>query len=1118
MTNRNALWAATALAGALLSATAVYAQETSGGMRGQVTDESGAPVAGATVTITHQPTGSSVTTLTDADGLYTVRNLRVGGPYSVQFSGKGFEPTTQTVATVGIGDPTPADAILFSASNTVSEVVVVASRGAVQTGPRLRVTQRQIDSSTSLNRDLKDYARRSPFVILDPTNNNALNIGGQNTRTNTITIDGVKQTDNFGLQANGYPTQNAPISISAVQSLNIEVAPYDVQYGAFQGGTVNVVTKSGGNEFHGELFSERYDNDWRGHHYEYNRSLDGTKVRAPVLARFNNKTWGASLSGPIWKDHLFFFLNYEKNESNQPVTTGPKGSGSTNEVPGVTQADVDQVRGIIKSVYGYDPLDWKSSSLPVEDEKKFVKLDWNIVDGHRASFSWQKTVGAALNSTGSSTSVSTPSLGLLSKWYNLTTDLEVYKGQLFDQWTDNFSTEINYSHKKVINESEPLAGTDFAEFRVYLNSTVFNANGTPVCTTVSPCPSIFLGPDISRQANQLSNESDLWKFKAQYRLGAHTLTGGYERENLDIFNVFVQRATGQYVFNGLTNLQNKNAFSLQYSNAADNIKEHGAAQFSFVTNTLYLQDEWQVTPTLTVRGGLRYDWYQSDDRPRENPAFQAAYGFKNTGNLDGISLLQPRLGFNWQPTKRLSIYGGVGLFQGGTPNVWISNQYTNTGNLLGFVSCTTANQAANCPNSLSNVNGFQVAAGAQTANTTSANLGTGNTNAIAPGFDTASVWKASIGFAYDFDLSQFRLGDHWRWRMDYLHTETNKAITWVDVYEEAFRSTPAPDGRPTFGTTAAKPLFGSTARQNRTDVVLTNTGQGYVNQLTFGVSKDFDSGWLNGVSIDLAQSFMDARDNTGQTSSVATSSYRQIAISDPNKPPLSNSSWEIAYATKFGVSYERAFIKDFTTRISLYGQRRAGLPFSYTFDDVSATAARNGMFGENSLYTGTDRQLLYVPKLDANGAVTAASDPIVKFAPGFDFAGFNKFLQRAGLLQYAGQISPRNAFRSRDVTTVDLHFAQEVPAFFPQGAHGEFYLDVINFGNLLNNSWGVLQQQPFPYFNAAVVARNCQPGMGFTCTAGPGNYYQYDSFTTRSQSTTDAASVWQLKLGVRYKF
>jgi outer membrane receptor for ferrienterochelin and colicin len=1118
---------------ALAAAPAVYAQVTTGGVTGRVTDSAGKAVAGATVVVRHDPSGTTTTTVTNADGVFTVLNQRVGGPYSVTVTAPDYQDTRTEISSVAIGDPTSADIVIAEkGANAVGEVIVTAVRSKDTMGPQTRITLQDVNTLPSLSRDIKDFLRKSPYVVLDPTNNNALIIGGQNNRANTVLIDGVKQSDDFGLNANGYPTQRSPISLSVVQALNVDVAPYDVQYDEFQGGVVNIVTKSGGNAFHGEAFYEFDNNHLRGQDFIAPNGST-TKFTTP----FSEKTWGATVSGPIIPDKLFFVLNYEAYDSNQPSSFGPTDSNASVKVPDVTTAEAAQVRSILQTKYGYDPQSFSSNNLPIQDRKVFAKLDWNITDNQRAVFEYQHTDGAAQNNTGESTSSTSPSLALLSKWYNLDTDLTVYTGQLFSKWTDNFSTELSYSHKQADNVSQPLAGTSFAQFQVYMPGTVFNANGSPVCTAASPCPSIFLGPDISRQANVLDTTTDELRLKADYHLGNHTITAGLETERDDIFNLFVQNANGAYVFNSITDLQAGNAFSLKYQSAADNNKNDGAAQFSFMTNSAYLQDEWAVTPDLTVRAGLRYDWYTSSDKPLFNQAFQSAYGYTNNKNLDGMSVLQPRVGFDWRPKSGLSVFGGFGLFQGGTPNVWVSDSYSNPGNLIGVVTCNTGNQAANCPGSLTNVNGTQVGAGAKGANTASANAGTGSVNAIAPGFEPASIWKASVGFRYDFDLEDRRMGSNWHFGGDFINSQVNNALYWQDVYQGAYScavtnacsgATVAPDGRPEYGSTlaAGQTLYGTNARQNRQDVVLFDTNRGFEREYTLWIEKDWKDGWAKGLNVSYSFTSMWAQDVNPGTSSVATSNFREVAATNFNGQELSNSNYLIKYDSKLAVEYGHAWWGDNMTRIGLFMQDRTGLPFSYTFQDSNtATAASSGMFGQNSLYTTSNNQLMYVPQADSTGNVTLTSDPKVAYAAGFNISGFNTFLHTSGLIKYAGTDSPRNGFFSKDVITADLHFSQEFPAFIPGGAKVEGYLDIINLGNLIDKKWGVLEQTGFPYFLSPIIAQNCQAGFATaaSCLHGNGNYFQYNAFNAKFQSVntpsvTANTATWQVKLGIRYRF
>lgn len=1113
MTNRNRVfWATTALMTSLAMSSAVYAQETTGGVAGTVYDASGAPVAGAAVNITHVPSGTRSNTVSGADGAFTVRNLRVGGPYVVEVSSAAGS-TSANIPSIGIGTPYAMDLNLNSGADAsasdLGDIVVTGSRTASVPG-RAQVGQGQIETLPSISRDIKDFVRTTPFATVDPTNNNALSIGGQNTRFNAFLIDGVRQGDDFGLNGNGYPTVNSPISISVLEAVSVDVAPYDVQYGSFTGGVVNSVTKSGGNRFEGEAFYEQTGENMQGNSFSYEDFVTGQRRNVNVAAEFEEKTYGATLSGPIIQDRLFFLLNYEMFEGSQPVLTGPQGSGAVNEVPGITQAEIDQVRGIVESVYGYDPLDWRADELLVEDEKWFAKIDWNITDRHRGVFSYQQTEGSTLSLNGSSTSTTFPSVGLLSSAYNFQQNLKVYKAQLFSDWTDTLSTELSISRKESANITSNLAGSDFAAFQVYLD----NPSGTGARR------SIRLGPERSRHANQLTNDVDQFRFVANWDAGfGHRITGGFERENVEIFNVFVQFANAEYEFASLAALQNRQASFIGYQNAASNDKNDGAAQFAYATNSLFLQDDWDVNDQLTINAGFRVDWYSSDDKPLNNPAVLATYGVPNDGTIDGKYVVQPRIGFNWRPDDSLTVYGGVGRFQGGSPNVWISNNFTNTGNLLGTFICRinsgyTSNFTSNSTRvcnageqaALQNVDGFNVNPVAQAGVTASANAGTGTVNLIDPTFQPSSIWKASIGANKSFDLSRWGLGEGWNVNAEYVHSEIDNAVGWVDLNLTRNQTGTAPDGRPTF----------TPANSNQVVLMLTNFEGGTTDQVAVGLSKYWNEGWADGFGFSLSHTYLDSTEQHAGTSSVALSNFQNLGVFDPNNPTVADSNYEIEHATKLNLSYDRAFFGDYMTRINLFGQRRSGLNFSYVFG-TSASA----LVGE---IAGTQRQLLYVPQVDGSGQVTATSDPIARFAAGFNFAGFNDFLQRTGLAEYAGQIAPRNGFKSPYVTTFDLHLEQEVPAFFPGGARLSIYADVENIGNLLNDEWGVLQQAGFPFLSSDVVGINCQraaiaPGTGNNaCAGGRANAYEYKSFSDRSASAFNSASVWQVKVGVRYKF
>ena len=1147
MMRKLAAGAATVALAACL-ATAAQAQETSGGINGTVTDAAGHTLANAQVTITFTPTNTVRHVTTDAQGGFALRGLEVGGPYTITADDPGHAPKTVGDIQVQLGS---AYQVSVALDTPIQEVVVRGARNAVartlQTGARSTFTQQDLQTLPSLNRDIKDIARLNPFVTIDPTNSNALIIAGNNNRSNTIYVDGARISDNFGLNSNGYPGQRQPIPFDSIQSLNVEIAPTDVQYDNFTGGLLNISTNSGSNEFHGGGF---YD-------YDSNDLGSGQEIRdKAVVFPFKEKRYGIDLNGPIVPDHLFFAFNYETYQSQINNSYGAIDSTALNKVPSVTTAEVNQVSSILQSKYGFNPLGTTiTSPLPITDTKFFGKLTWKINNQQRLVFEIQDEVGVTVNTNDQSTT--SRNLSYQSDWYNFDQNIRSYIGTLYSDWTPNFHTEISYTRTDQANISNSLAGNDFANFRVITPS--LNGAGAG---------NLYAGPNISRQANALTTLDQVGRIRGTYTIGQHTILLGYERDQLDVFNLFVQDATGFYTFNSINDLQNGNAASLTYANAFDNVKNDGAATWGDVTHSFYIQDEWRLRPDLTFKAGLRAELYEQSDKPRDNPYFAQQYGFSNQGTLDGDNVIEPRLGLNYHPDPTFTAYLGAGKYSGGDPNVWISNDYTNTGNLLGQVTLTCATPgAATCNSSLLNVNGFQVGQAAQAANSASANAGTGITNALSPSFSPPQVYKFSAGFQKTFNFSQLpfidrytRFGgegfahnvfDSWTVHGDYLYQHDVKEPYWYDALDTIGTVTKAPDGRPVFDPTrfAANPATGRLARTNAYDLVLASTDKGFSAVYAVGLTKSFD--W--GLTIDATYSHTHSTEVNPGTSSVALSNYAQNAYSDPNNPKVSISNYDFGGQYKFNISYSHRVFGDNLTSIRIYATKRDGQPFSYTFQatvpnansniagttTVGGSTAIDGQFNLPGAVAQRSAELLYVPKADSTGNVTATSDPIIQYGASFagstytaangqvltGVAGFNQFLKDTGLIKYNGEIAPRNAFRSRSVTDADIEFNQEIPVFFPYAkAKAELFFDIFNIGNLINSNYGVLEQYGFPYLASDVVALNCQANaQANSCTGGAANKYQYQSFQRKAPTITTSGSgvpvsLYALKIGVRYKF
>jgi hypothetical protein len=1154
------LIAGAALCALMAAAGGAYAQEITGGVSGHVI-ENGKPVEGAQVKVKNPATGITQTTVSGQDGFYTVRNLPPGGPYVVTVTAPDNESSTQNVDQVTIGAPVDVD---FALGNQVAEVTVTATptvrNQTIATGPRTTITAREIAELPGFSRDLHDLVRLNPFVTIDLANSNSLIIAGTNNHFNTIYLDGTRQSDDFGLNNNGYPTQRNPFSLSIVQSLNLEVAPYDVQYGNFEGGIINVVTKSGTNQFHGSVNYEYDSSDESGKHIGAEAVYAGVEGLRPstatsrlVTTQFRDTDSNVTIGGPLWPDHMFFFFGYDTYQGTGSSTFEPSDVAGANPIAGVTQANVSQVQSILNSHYNYNPLSY-GGTAPVLNTDYFAKFDWYITDKQHFWFTFQETDGTSYNTPDAS--VTSKELNLASSDYLYAQDLTAYTGDLTSNWTPQLATEVQYTYRQVESPSQLVGGT-FANFLVQLPSG----------------GEIDLGPDISRQANNLGVTDQQARFRAHYTLGDHVITAGYEWEDLSEFDLFVQDATGAYTFNStcgsgdvFVNLQNGVACRLVYQNAFDNNASTAATTATNYTNTAYAEDEWHVMPGLTITGGLRFEYYSTPNKPLLNPRFVAQYGFANNLTINGESILMPRLGFNWKPDPTWTVTGGLGLFSGGNPGVYTYDSYDNPGNLLGTKTYTCGAPPAVCPAALTGVTGSTIPASVQADITSSASLGTGNANDLARGFKPPSEWKASLSLSKLVDFNDYAskfqpagwLGDRWRFHVDLLATKTKDAVMWEDLWEEqntlnaataallgiASPNGTAPDGRPLFNPNryAATPpgTPAGTTRTSGEDIQLTDTTKGYSFLWALGVEKS----WPWGLDIDYTYTGQDVKDVNPATSSVASSNYINNITSDPNHPDLATSNYEVKYENRLTISFTHKFLGDNNTSFRLFFYNRAGLPFSYAFCPTASSTCTSSpttsvnfdeLFGQYS--STTMHQLLYVPKADSSGNITASSDPLVTYGSGFNVSQFNAFLHQSGLIRYAGQIAPRNAFFSSPVNTGDFQISQELPALFPHGAKGEFYIDVINFLNLLNKNWGIDNQVGFPYTFAPVTARNCQfSGLTLdgvtmpTCTAGRGNYYQYDTlrpqvtssgsnqFSTVQSLATPPVATWVLKFGIRYKF
>lgn len=1091
-----ALFSGVALAAVATSAP-VFAQETSSAIRGTVVSQAGDTISGVEVTIIHVPSGTTRTVTSGSNGGFYVRGLKVGGPYLIR-TADGSEYAARSIEDLflQLGRPSTVRLVAAAAGTNFEEIVVSARAIAAvptATGPAATFDISDLENAPAINRDIKDIIRQDPRIYINEGFADAVQCAGANPRFNSLTVDGVGLNDNFGLNSNGFPTERLPFPYGAIQQVAVELAPFDVEYGSFTACNINAVTKSGSNEFHGSAFFDYTSDGLQGN------NLEGDEFD---IGDFSEKRYGATLGGPIIKDKLFFFAAYEKLEGSQLFDRGPAGSGRAREVQGVSQAQFDEIVRIANEVYNYDP-GGLPSSLPVSDEKILAKIDWNINDNHRLALTYNYVDGFIISQSDGDDD----ELELSNHYYERGTELKSYAGSLFSDWTDTFSTEFRVSYADVDPRVASLGGTEFGEVRI---ETFNDADGDGIRERAL----VYLGADDSRQANELEYQSLNLKLAANWQMDNHFFTFGAEYVNFDVFNLFIQEAEGEIRFRDRT-IDGQRFTSIElfemgrperfiYENAApSNNPNDAAAEFKYAINTLYAQDEISMMDgDLTMTLGLRYDWYTSNDLPRENPNFIARNGFTNAENFDGRGLWMPRFGFSYLASDRIEIHGGIGIYSGGNPNVWLSNNYSNNGITQVEAQARDYDDSLDGPTLFTDptVDGGapiysipQRLFDAVASGTTNSGV-----NAIDPNFEIPSQLKAALGATIDFDIPG--VGDDFRLQADVLYSKTRNAAKIVDSTLEQIGT--APDGRPLYASIdradadcVADPTgnpFGCN-RWFRSDYILTNaedSGRQWV--WSAALSKSHD----NGIDWSLAYAYTDSTDATPMTSSVAFSNFSLFAASDRLNPQAARSNYVIPHRFTASFNWSHDFWDDNTTRVSLFGSYNQGRPYSYTF--VDGGGAFNGGFTEFG--DGVDGgSLLYVP--------TGADDPNVVFGDDFNTDAFFAFLAESGLDEFAGGIAPRNSHFSDWWGKVDLKITQELPTPI-EGHKLSAFLVIENLTNLIDSDWGVLYEASFPRTFRVVDARIDRAN----------NQYLFNEYFERSLGRVTNPSTYEIRVGLNYKF
>ncbi len=1077
--SRTALSAAVAI----VIAAPALAQNTTSGLAGQVTDASGVPIGGATVTIRHTESGSVNTVLTDAAGRYNVRGLRVGGPYTIIISKGGLSDKRDGVNLL-LAETLTLDGKLGVITTTIEVTGSAVSDkfNRASMGAGTSISNRELAAYASIQRNLQDVARLDPRLSQTDKDRGEISVAGQNSRYNSITIDGVNISDSFGLEANNLPTLKQPISIDAIQSVQINVSNFDATLKGFTGANINAVTKSGTNDVKGSVYYVFRDDSLSGN--KFNRT-DGSYF-AP--APFKEDTKGVTVGGPIIKDKLFFFANLEELKSTREVPVfGPLGGALTNV--GITPSAIAGAQAIARDTY---KINIGSSDIPggtqlvVKDA--LLKLDWNISDNHRANLRYTKTDQTEPNFR----NFNNRSISLNSNWDNQLKTLETGVVQWFADWTPTFSTELKLSSRKY--ESVFALNSDLPQVTL----SFFGALpvGTPA-SVATGTRSLLFGTDRFRHFNVLKTDTKDVYLGANWTLGSHDLKFGADLANNEIFNAFLQDTKGVYTFacvnssatfaytfgaitcNTATAVQIEQAVLENFQRGRPTVYqvqsavpgrtlEQAAGAWTLENLGLFLQDTWKVNKDFTLTAGVRLDRQTTSDRPALNAAVAlpkvagvvatnlrqtGGFGLDNTQTIDGEELVQPRLGFNWNlPTpSRMQLRGGVGLFQGAAASVWLTNPFSNPGVTTRVVGCGISGTAACGTASIFNPDPNNQSTSFAGSNAVS------NVDIVAKGTNQPAVWKLNLALDAEIPGTPFVAGFEW------LNTRTKAALHYVHLnLGEATRT--GTDGRGLYytpqgynpacwSTTGFSTTTGATCTGFRSralsnalygDVVLASkTTQGKGNSYTASLAQPSRSG---GLGWSVAYTRADATEVNPLSSSRAISNWTSRSAFNPNEEVAANSAYLVRDRINANLTWSTAFIGKYRTTFGMFYEARRGKPYSWTYI--------NDLNGDGQI--GND--LMYIPKAVGSGEVQFGTDAAPNGPTEQAFwAIVDAHRELRGI---KGGTAKRNGSFAPIANSFDMRVSQELPGFLPQHK-AVVSLDLLNVGNMLNKRWGHVDEIVF---------------------------------------------------------
>lgn len=1058
---------------AIFATLAVSAQVTTSGINGSVVDDAGQPLIGATVIAVHLPSGTQYGAATNVDGRFNISGMRTGGPYTVTVSYVGYQSVEYTDITLSLGTSYTLDAKLNE--STELEAIVVVSTASDRfnqnkMGAATNYDNAAIAKVPTINRSVYDIAKLTPQA--SSPKGGGVSLGGGSNRYNSFQIDGIVSNDVFGLSGtgtNGGQTGANPISLDAIEEIQVVVAPFDVRQGGFTGGGINAVTKSGTNEYKGTAYT-----------YYNNQSFYGTTPGKDVKDRKNlsdqsTQIYGATIGGPIVKDKLFFFVSGEYSLETYPSTyyVGYPGMQVSSEVANALAAKYKEYTGVDAGGYGPRDIDTKSGSL-------LARVDWNINKNNNLSVRYNFLDASKDKSANYQTTLNFGSAGY--KQVNRTHSLVA---ELNSRLSENISNELRVGWTMVRDYRDPMAAAG-APLAVIKNvGADLTSKGN---TTVN------IGTEAYSGANRLNQDIYTFTDNLTFYSGEHAITVGTHNEIYNLYNLFMRNSTGTWTFNSVDDFLNDRAsqFSYNYSDVAltgtptwgPNLK---AGQFG-----LYVQDEWRASQNFTLSYGLRIDLPVFFSQPMTNVEFnRSEYAQKHgvrTGETPATKVLwSPRVGFRWflDDTHRTLVRGGAGIFTGRVPFVWIMNNFTNTG--VAMLSSTK--------NAVTDPGTGEITTPAHGFGEPPATDGRGSNpeiNVVSKNFKYPQVFRANLAVEHDF-------GSGWSASFEALYSKTFNNIYYQNLVAEDH-------GKKLYAIDAAHATGANTTTYYDTPgsadyygiYALSNTNKGYSYSLSVTLQKHFAFG------LDLSAFYTYGRTkaiNDGMSSQAASNWGKNFAVRS-NSPELAWSFFDIPHRVTAQVSYTKRYAKYFGSSISLIYQGFSGQRYSLTYND-NTDYNGDSYRGNSVIYIPTQSELAamqFSPYQSGGRTVTPDEQRAAMEAW---IAGDKE------LRDNRGKWSERNQFQSPFEHHLDLHFAQDFYFGAMTGRKLQLTLDIINFGNMLCRSWGATYSDTWNLspITVASIAKDDQGNATPT--------YQYKG---QENVPNDILSRWHMQLGLRVVF